>query len=100
MSVGCVNKVVPSPSLPSLPSPPLQLWTGLANHGTRGLDWPHILRSTFVEYSTPEDESLGVQIVKVQCKSQSLYLLRNTHVVTDLTLSRPQKQLTEKKIMY
>ena len=37
----------------------------LAEQGTVTLDWPATLLSTFSEFSTPEDETLGTQIVKV-----------------------------------
>ena len=43
----------------------LQLWCSVAEHGTHELEWPTIFQLVFSEYSTPEDETLGSQIVKV-----------------------------------
>ena len=42
-----------------------QLWLNLAERSTTAVDWSAILHSTFNEFSTPEDDSLGAQIVKV-----------------------------------
>lgn len=43
----------------------LQLWVSLAEHSTKRLDWNSVSQVVFSEYSTPEDDSLGTQIVKV-----------------------------------
>ena len=37
----------------------------MAEYGTRGVNWTVQLQNLFSEFSTPEDEKLGTQIVKV-----------------------------------
>jgi hypothetical protein len=45
----------------------LQLWLTVAEKHlqSRGVDWGHAERFCFNEWSNPDDDELGVQIVKV-----------------------------------
>jgi hypothetical protein len=45
----------------------LQLWLTVAEKHlqSRGVDWSHAERLCFNEWSNPDDDELGVQIVKV-----------------------------------
>jgi hypothetical protein len=56
----------------------LQLWLTVAEKHlqSRGVDWDHAERFCFNEWSNPDDDELGVQIVKVS----HFLLLRNCQV--------------------
>jgi hypothetical protein len=40
------------------------VWLVLAGHGLQDVDWQEVLRFAFSEHSNPDDDDLGIQIVK------------------------------------
>ena len=43
----------------------------MADHELEGVDWPSVVRFSFNDHINPDDENLGIQIVKVRVKTQT-----------------------------
>ena len=47
----------------------MQVWLAVAEYALADVDWPEVKRFTFNDKSNPDDDNLGIQIVKVQVES-------------------------------